>query len=300
MRYTGCPSMIVIETAEEMQQMAQQFKARGKQIGFVPTMGYLHEGHLALVTEAKKNDEVIVMSIFVNPLQFGPTEDYEQYPRDLTKDRSLAEEHGVDVLFCPPVSEIYPQEMTSKIHITKRVDVLCGKTREGHYDGVATVLFKLFHLVLPDRAYFGKKDAQQVAVIDGFIKDYNFPITLIPCSTVREKDGLAKSSRNVNLTPEERMEAPLLYKHLLAAKTMMEDGEQQIQDIRDLVYKQLSSTITGKIDYFEVLSYPELEKLTNVSGNIIIALAVQYSKVRLIDNITFTLNVGEENACFAQ
>src|SRR5690606_13962550 len=246
--------MIVVKTVNEMQQLSKKLKLQEKSIGFVPTMGYLNAGHLSLVDAAKKQDDVVVMSIFVNPTQFGPNEDFDSYPRDFERDRKLAEEHGVDVLFYPSVEEMYPDELTTKIHVVKRTDVLCGKSRPGHFDGVATVLFKLFHIVMPDNAYFGMKDAQQVAVIDGCGKDYFFPVNLVACPTVREHDGLAKSSRNVNLTKEERQEAPMIYKQLLNAKQLIEQGERDAKKLRNVLFDKLSNSITGKIDYIDILS----------------------------------------------
>lgn len=281
--------MIVVKTVNEMQQLSKKLKLQEKSIGFVPTMGYLHEGHLSLVDAAKKQDDVVVMSIFVNPTQFGPNEDFDSYPRDFERDRKLAEEHGVDVLFYPSVEEMYPDELTTKIHVVKRTDVLCGKSRPGHFDGVATVLFKLFHIVMPDNAYFGMKDAQQVAVIDGFVKDYFFPVNLVACPTVREHDGLAKSSRNVNLTKEERQEAPMIYKQLLNAKQLIEQGERDAKKLRNVLFDKLSNSITGKIDYIDILSYPSLTEIDTLNGRVIIAVAVRYSKVRLIDNIILTV-----------
>lgn len=290
--------MIVVNTVAEMQQLSRKYKSAKKSIGYVATMGFLHEGHLSLVQEAKKNDDIVVMSIFVNPTQFGPNEDFESYPRDFEKDRKIAEKHGVDVLFYPTVPEMYPSELTAKIHVVKRTNELCGKSRPGHFDGVATVLFKLFHIIMPDNVYFGMKDAQQVAVIEGFIKDYFFPVNLIACPTKREQDGLAKSSRNVNLTEKERKEAPILYKLLQEAQSLVHSGERNATSIRNKIYDKLSSSITGKIDYVELLTYPDLLKTETLSGKHILAIAVRYSKVRLIDNII--LCIEEENACIEQ
>ncbi|PWA12343.1 pantoate--beta-alanine ligase [Pueribacillus theae] len=285
--------MIVVQTVKEMQELSKKYKIAGKSIGYVATMGFLHEGHLELVKRAREKDHIVVMSIFVNPTQFGPNEDFDQYPRDFERDRQLAQEHGVDILFYPSVSEMYPFEQTTEIHVVRRTDVLCGKSRPGHFEGVATVLFKLFHIVMPDNVYFGLKDAQQVAVIDGFLKDYFFPINLIPCPTVREEDGLAKSSRNVNLTAEERKEAPILYQSLREAKKMSEDGEYDADKILRFIYNKIEQSISGKIDYVEILSYPDLKPIKRLNGQVIIAIAVRYSKVRLIDNIIWTIGGGK-------
>lgn len=290
--------MIVVKTVKEMQQLSKNYRAQNKSLGFVATMGFLHEGHLSLVEEAKNKDDIIIMSIFVNPTQFGPNEDFDSYPRDFERDRQLAEKHGVDILFYPSVSEMYPNELTTTIQVKKRTNVLCGKSRPGHFDGVATVLFKLFHIIMPDHVYFGMKDAQQVAVIDGFINDYFFPLKLIACPTKRESDGLAKSSRNVNLTKEEREEAPIIYKLLQEANTLVANGERDAKKIRETIYHKLSSAISGKIDYVEILTYPDLTETRTIKGQVILAIAVKYSKVRLIDNII--LSVEEENECIEQ
>ncbi|WP_446923449.1 pantoate--beta-alanine ligase, partial [Listeria monocytogenes] len=191
--------MLIIRNKQELKEVILKQKQANKTIGFVPTMGFLHEGHMTLVSHARKESDFVVMSVFVNPTQFGPNEDFDAYPRDEAHDAKLAEEGGVDILFVPTVEEIYPTELSTKLHVDKRVSVLDGADREGHFDGVVTVLTKLFHLVSPDNAYFGQKDAQQVAVVSGLVEDYFFPVNLRIIATVREADGLAKSSRNVYL-----------------------------------------------------------------------------------------------------
>ncbi|KHD84513.1 pantoate--beta-alanine ligase [Heyndrickxia ginsengihumi] len=277
--------MNIITTVREMQEQMKSIRNAGKTIGFVPTMGYLHEGHLHLVEEAKKQNDVVVMSIFVNPLQFGPNEDFDRYPRDIEGDEKKAETAGVDYLFVPTVSEMYPSEASLNIIVTKRVNVLCGRKRPGHFDGVATVLTKLFHIVSPDRAYFGLKDAQQVAVVKSIVDDLNFPLEIVPVGIVREEDGLAKSSRNVYLTPEERKEAPALYRSLKKAEALIEEGELHTETIIKFISNELQEHTNGKIDYVEIYSYPQLEPIATINGTCIIAIAVQFSKARLIDNI---------------
>ncbi|WP_458412718.1 pantoate--beta-alanine ligase [Schinkia sp. CFF1] len=281
--------MQVITSIKQMQELTKQFKREGNTIGYVPTMGFLHEGHLTLIKEAKKNNDKVVISIFVNPLQFGPNEDFEAYPRDIERDEALAKDAGVDVVFYPEVNEMYPVELSTTIHVTKRVNVLCGKSRPGHFDGVATVLVKLFNIIIPDRAYFGLKDAQQVAVVYGLIQDYNIPIELVPVATVREEDGLAKSSRNVYLSEQERKEAPVLYQSLQKAIQTIIDGESNIERIKALVKEEITEKTSGQIDYVELYSYPELEEVDQPQGKMILAIAVKFSKARLIDNITFTV-----------
>lgn len=284
--------MKIIRTVEEMSNISGQCLQNNQTIGFVPTMGYLHEGHLTLMRRAKEENNIVVASVFVNPLQFGPNEDYAAYPRDLQRDERLAKSVGVDYLFCPTVQEMYPDEMTVEIKVKKRVDVLCGRKRVGHFDGVATVLVKLFSIIRPHHVYFGLKDAQQVAVIDGLIKDLNLPITLRPVETVREEDGLAKSSRNVNLTEAERQEAPFLYQSLVEAKERIFAGERDPDVIIAGIKQFLQNKVNGTIDYVEIYSYPELKPQTRLTGKIIIATAVQFSKARLIDNIILELKGG--------
>ncbi|MBF0708973.1 pantoate--beta-alanine ligase [Alkalihalobacillus hwajinpoensis] len=276
--------MKIIKTINEMQSFSKQAMRSGQKIGFVPTMGYLHEGHMSLVGEAVKQNDCVIMSVFVNPLQFGPNEDFDRYPRDLKRDEELASQAGVDVLFYPGVTEMYPKERTTKLTVQERVNTLCGESRPGHFDGVATVVLKLLQITLPDRAYFGMKDAQQVAVIKGLVDDFNVPVEIVPCPIIREKDGLAKSSRNVYLTPTERKEAIQLSRSLSAASKALSDGEINPERIKDIVSTYLSET-SGSIDYVEVLAYPALEKVDVITEDVIIAVAVQFSAARLIDNI---------------
>lgn len=278
--------MKIVTSIKEMQETIITEKRKGQRIGLVPTMGFLHEGHLGLVRQAVKENDLVVMSIFVNPLQFGPNEDYEQYPRDFKKDKKAAEEAGINILFYPSANEMYPSEPTVTVSVNKRTDVLCGKSRPGHFEGVATVLTKLFHIVMPDRAYFGMKDAQQAAVVDGLIHDFNFPVTLVTCPTVRETDGLAKSSRNVYLSETERKEAPALYESLQQGLKAYEAGERNTKQLRERVYGILNDRLThGEIEYVDVLTYPELAKVHQCLGQMIIAVAVRFEKARLIDNV---------------
>ncbi|MFS0645032.1 pantoate--beta-alanine ligase [Siminovitchia sp. 179-K 8D1 HS] len=277
--------MKIISHKREMQQMAKQLLSSGKTIGFVPTMGYLHEGHLTLAREAKRNNDIVVMSIFVNPLQFGPGEDYEAYPRDQKRDELLAEAAGVDLLFIPSVADMYDAEMSTKMTVVKRNNALCGNDRPGHFDGVVTVLAKLFHIVMPDKAYFGLKDAQQFAIVSGMVADYDFPVQLVPLETVRDSSGLAISSRNVYLSDREKEQAPSIYKSLLLAKNKIENGATNIGEIKSVVTDYLKCHTDATVDYVDILCYPELAPLEKVQGRVIIALAVKFSKARLIDNI---------------
>ncbi|UOY93445.1 pantoate--beta-alanine ligase [Ectobacillus sp. JY-23] len=287
--------MEIIRSIRSMQDTVQAVRAAGKTIGFVPTMGYLHEGHLTLLQEARRENDIVVLSVFVNPLQFGPNEDFDKYPRDIERDEQLAASFA-DYLFYPDVQEMYPGKRTTHITVTSRVDVLCGEKRPGHFDGVATVLLKLFNITMPHRAYFGMKDAQQVAVVQGLITDYNIPVTLVPVPTVREEDGLAKSSRNVYLSEQERQEAPRLYESLELAKRMIAGGERSLSNIQNAIMQHIHSHTSGEVDYVEILSYPELHIPADVTNEIIIAIAVKFSKARLIDNIT----IRGEALCFVR
>jgi pantoate--beta-alanine ligase len=281
--------MKVITTIKEIKAEISKQKGQDKSIGFVPTMGFLHEGHLTLLNKARHENDIVVLSIFVNPLQFGPTEDFSTYPRDFERDRALAEAENVDYLFYPSVEEMYPNPTTVKAVVQERTDVLCGKSRPGHFDGVATVLTKLFNIMMPTTAYFGKKDAQQVAVVEGLVADFNFPIQVVPVDIVRENDGLAKSSRNVNLIPDERQQATILYKSLLTAKKAIDDGERHPARIISMIIDMITNESSGNIDYVELFSYPQLKPLENLDGTIIIALAVKFSMVRLIDNLIINI-----------
>jgi pantoate--beta-alanine ligase len=277
--------MRIITTIKEMQAEIQNQKRLSRTIGFVPTMGYLHEGHLTLLNRARQENDLLVLSIFVNPLQFGPTEDYAAYPRDFVRDCALAEAEGVDYVFFPEVKEMYPNEHSIKVTVYERTDVLCGKSRPGHFDGVATVLIKLFNIVMPDKAYFGRKDAQQVAVVEGLIDEFNFPIELVSVEVIREEDGLAKSSRNVNLLQEERNQAAVLYEGLSLAQKAIVQGERDPRKVIALITDLLVNKTNAKIDYVELLTYPQLKPIDKLEGKFIIALAVKFSHVRLIDNV---------------
>ncbi|MCG1023072.1 pantoate--beta-alanine ligase [Sutcliffiella horikoshii] len=287
--------MEIIKKIKDMQHVIKIEKQKGKKVGFVPTMGFLHEGHQTLLKEARDNNDIVVLSIFVNPLQFGPNEDFDAYPRDCIRDEGIAKNLGVDYLFYPSVDEMYKGERTTLIKVEKRVDVLCGKHRPGHFDGVATVVMKLFQIVSPDRAYFGMKDAQQVAVIDGLINDYHLPIELVRVDTVREEDGLAKSSRNVYLSEKEREKAPYLYKALILGKEKVLEGQKDFLKVKKDLEEYITLHTGAHVEYLEIYAYPTLQELQAPmeDQNIIIALAVKFSKARLIDNIVFSYNKGE-------
>lgn len=281
--------MKIITSAKELQTMTLNLRNENQTIGFVPTMGFLHEGHLALLKEARRTNDILILSIFVNPLQFGPNEDFESYPRDLDRDKEVALEAGVDYIFHPTVKDMFPQEPSVTVKVHSRTDVLCGRSRPGHFDGVATVLTKLFHLVQPTNVYFGKKDAQQVAVVSSLIEEFQFPIRLIAVNTVREEDGLAKSSRNVRLSPEERKEAGILYRVLAEAREELIKKNQDVEEIMQNSIRKIEFQSSGKVDYFEILTYPELQHVHQLKGTFIVAVAVHFDHARLIDNIIFEL-----------
>ncbi|QRG69945.1 pantoate--beta-alanine ligase [Brevibacillus choshinensis] len=275
-----------ISTIAEMRVHIKEARRQGKTIGMVPTMGYLHEGHLSLARAAKENCDVVVMSIFVNPLQFGPNEDFERYPRDIERDRELARSAGVDFLFTPEVSEMYPKPMLTNVSVSHVTELLCGKSRPGHFDGVATVVTKLFQIVQPDYAFFGQKDAQQVAVVSQMVADLSMPVQIVPCPIVREADGLAMSSRNVYLTPEEREEALVLSRSLKQAEAWLYEGVA-LRDIQERMIAMISEMPLAAIEYVEVLRYPDLVPVEQPTPgeSIIVALAVRFGKTRLIDNL---------------
>lgn len=287
--------MITIKSIPELREQLAKVKQRGLTVGFVATMGYLHRGHMSLVQEAKKQCEFVVLSIFVNPLQFGPNEDFAKYPRDLARDSQLANEHGVDLLFAPTVEEMYPSPMKTTVQVADLTDRLCGSSRPGHFAGVATVVSKLFHIVQPDCAFFGQKDAQQVAVLTRMVEDLNMPVQIVPCPIVREPDGLALSSRNVFLSAEERSQALVLSQSLKNAKASIEIGKSPAE-IRDQIITEISDKSLAKIDYVEILSYPGLSPLNQFTEtSFIIALAVKFGTTRLIDNMLFSGERGERH-----
>lgn len=278
--------MKIFNEAALLQEEVISLKMAGKSIGFVPTMGYLHEGHRQLMKEARMANDIVVVSIFVNPLQFGPNEDLDTYPRDFARDEQVAKSVDVDYIFYPSVEEMYPSQPVVKAFATGKSDVLCGAKRPGHFDGVVTVVTKLFNIVQPTRAYFGLKDAQQVAIIESLVSDFNFPIEIVKVDIVREADGLAKSSRNVYLTESERQEAPMLQKGLLQLKAAVQNGEYRVETLKQNLRAYYEQNLTGEIDYIEILSYPALQALDNVENEtVLVAIAYKYSRARLIDNL---------------
>lgn len=284
--------MKIVTTIEALTTEIQTAKKSDKTIGLVPTMGFLHEGHLTLAKAARAENDLVVMSIFVNPTQFGPNEDFESYPRDLPRDTALAASVGVDLVFAPSVEEMYPNDGGIRIHAGKQASILCGASRPGHFDGVLQVVAKLFHLVQPTRAYFGQKDAQQVAIISTMVRDYNFPLEMRVMPIVREEDGLAKSSRNVYLTEVDRQQAPAIQQALqLARDRFLLNGN--VVDAIESANVHIATHTNGSIDYIELLAYPDLTPVTEKTKQVLVAAAVYIGKTRLIDNIIFNVKEGQ-------
>jgi pantoate--beta-alanine ligase len=281
--------MQILKTVAEVKAYIRGVKADGKSIGFVPTMGYLHEGHLTLMREAKAICDVVIVSIFINPLQFGVGEDFEEYPRDLTRDAELCQSVGIGAIFAPAVAEMYPKGYHTFVDLEELPNHLCGLARPGHFRGVSTVVSKLFNIIQPDKAFFGQKDAQQALIIKRLAADLNMNLDIVVVPIVREEDGLAMSSRNVYLTPEERQAAPVLYQSLQQAKAAIEAGETKGEAIRNLMINSIQQQKLAKIDYVEVVSRSSLEGLDRLEGEVLIAVAVCFGKTRLIDNIMLNI-----------
>ena len=284
--------MKVVSTIEEVRKIVKEWKSNGFSVGLVPTMGYLHEGHASLIKKASQENDRVVVSDFVNPTQFAPNEDFESYPRDIHHDTEIAEENGADIIFNPDAQEMYGSDFTTFVNMTGPTEELCGKSRPVHFKGVCTVVSKLFNIVTPDRAYFGQKDAQQLAVIMKMVKDLNFGIEVVACPIIREEDGLAKSSRNTYLSSEERNAALILSKSLNEAKRMVLDGEKEVKNIKAKINQIISTEPLARVDYAEVVSFPEIVPLEYIKGDFLVAIAVYIGKTRLIDN--FIIENGEE------
>ncbi|NPV39609.1 Pantoate--beta-alanine ligase [Brevinematales bacterium NS] len=282
--------MQVIEKVTQMQSLASRWWREGLSIGFVPTMGALHEGHLSLVREARKHHDRVVVSIFVNPLQFGPKEDYSRYPRTFEQDKVLLEREGVDVLFYPSVEELYPEGFETYVIVEKLPEHLCGLSRPGHFRGVTTVVAKLFHIVMPHEAYFGKKDYQQYRIIERMVKDLNMPVRITPMPIVREADGLAMSSRNRYLTPAEREKALVLFRTLQLAEELIQKGEREALVLTEKLKTFITTEVPeARIDYVSFVDALTLEDVSHLQGHVLLALAVFIGSTRLIDNREFVI-----------
>jgi pantoate--beta-alanine ligase len=277
--------MITVTSVKDMKALSRRWKAEGMTIGFVPTMGYLHEGHLSLVRESRKRTMASAVSIFVNPIQFGPREDFQKYPRDYERDASVLENEGVDVLFFPPVEEIYPSGYKTYVGVRDLEDRMCGKSGPGHFRGVATIVLKLFNIVAPNTAFFGWKDAQQVIVLRRMAADLNLDLDIMACPLVREPDGLAMSSRNLFLSPKERKAALVLSGSLAEAEKLVTAGERDAERLARTIRNNIAAEPLARVDYVEITDMEELRALHRLEGDVLIALAVYIGKTRLIDNI---------------
>ncbi|MDD3319564.1 MAG: pantoate--beta-alanine ligase [Synergistaceae bacterium] len=279
--------MIISGSIKEVREVIGNWKKRGFSVGLVPTMGYLHPGHISLIERARKENDMVVVSIFVNPIQFGPNEDLDTYPRDMTHDREVCEKAGAELIFAPQPSEMYPSENFAFVDIKELGDGLCGAKRPGHFRGVCTVVSKFFNIVLPNRAYFGEKDAQQLAIIRRMVKDLNIGTEIVSCPIVREADGLAMSSRNLYLSPEERKAALSISRSLSAAKELMRKGEKDALKIRETIVAGISAEPLARIDYAEIVDSADLSPVQRIEKPVLAAVAVYIGKTRLIDNFTF-------------
>lgn len=279
--------MELVRKIEEVRSIVRSWEKEGLSVGLVPTMGYLHEGHQSLIKKAVEENDRVVVSIFVNPMQFGENEDLETYPRDLNKDSKLCEETGADLIFNPEAEEMYEKGFCSYVDMNGLTTELCGKSRPIHFRGVMTVVTKLFNIVTPNKAYFGMKDAQQLCVIKRMVKDLNMDIDIVGCPIIREKDGLAKSSRNTYLSEEERKAALILYKTISLGKELLIKGERDVSILLDKMKENISKEQLVKIDYVEAVDLETVEKIDKIQGKVLVAMAVYIGKTRLIDNFTF-------------
>lgn len=277
--------MEIIREIAALRQKIKQARQAGHTIGFVPTMGFLHEGHISLLRTARRENGFVVLSIFVNPLQFGIGEDYEEYPRDLQGDADQAQQAGCDLIFAPTVKEMYPQGYATFVDVERLTEGLCGASRPGHFRGVTTVVTKLFNIVTPDNTYFGQKDAQQALVIQRMARDLNMDLTVHIMPTVRETDGLAMSSRNTYLSPEQRNAATVLSRSLFAAEYKIKNGERDARTIINFIQQTIETIPLANIDYISITDTNEIKETQTINGSTLIALAVRFGKTRLIDNI---------------
>jgi pantoate--beta-alanine ligase len=277
--------MRVVTSIKALRRLLDEARSKKKTVGFVPTMGYFHEGHASLMRQSKKENNLTVVSVFVNPKQFGPKEDFTKYPRDKKKDEKLAKKENVDIIFYPSVDEMYPTGYLTYVEVEGLSDVLCGQSRPGHFKGVATVVAKLMNIVMPHVMYLGQKDAQQALIIRKMAEDLNFPSKIKVMPTVREHDGLAMSSRNVYLTPEERAEATVLYRSLQEAKNKILSGQREPSQILENMESMIKEKSRGQADYIECVDAQSLKRVEKISTAVLISLAVRFGKTRLIDNV---------------
>jgi pantoate--beta-alanine ligase len=279
--------MEIIKTVKEMRGFSSQARQKGQTLVFVPTMGFFHDGHLTLMREGRKHGDILIVSLFVNPTQFGPSEDFQKYPRDFERDRGMAEGVGVDVLFIPEASAMYPPDHQTIVRVEKVTQRLCGKSRPTHFQGVATVVAMLFNIVMPHLAIFGQKDFQQLITIRQMVKDLCMDVEVVGLPTIREADGLAMSSRNFYLRPEERQAALALYRSLKKANELLQKGERQAEKVLKEMTDILFSEPLVKIDYVQICNASTLEDVHEIKGDVVIALAAYVGQTRLIDNLVY-------------
>ena len=281
---------MLVKKIDEVRKLVKEWKAQGLSIGYVPTMGALHEGHESLIKRAVKENDKVIVSVFVNPTQFGPNEDYDSYPRNIEKDLELCEKAGAAAVFNPEPSEMYFDNRSTQVSVSGLTDVLCGARRPGHFNGVCLVITKFFNIVKPDRAYFGQKDAQQVAVLKRMVRDLSFDVEIVPCPIIREEDGLAKSSRNTYLSAEERKAALVLSRSLKLAKDALDNGERNAEKLKEIMTNEINKEPLAKIDYVEVVDGEDLTSLSGtIEHNILVPMAVYIGKTRLIDNFSYDI-----------
>lgn len=279
--------MNIVKTISEVRNEVKNWRKQGLSVGLVPTMGYLHKGHKSLIDRACKENDKVVVSVFVNPTQFGPGEDLATYPRDIQRDAALCEDAGAALIFNPEPEEMYFDDFHTYVTMESLSDELCGKTRPIHFRGVCTVVSKLFHIVAPDRAYFGQKDAQQLAIIKRMVRDLNFDIEIVGCPIVREADGLAKSSRNTYLNPEERKAALVLSKAVGLGQELIQEGERNADVIVEKMKQLIEEEPLAKIDYVQAVDAISIQPVAEIKGTVLVAMAVYIGKTRLIDNFTY-------------
>lgn len=282
--------MLIASKIQDVRNFVGQARRTGKIVGFIPTMGYLHEGHMALIDKARSENDVVIASVFVNPLQFGPSEDFGAYPRDLNHDASLLEQHHCDVLFTPSTEEMYPSKSLTFVQVEELGTGLCGKSRPGHFMGVTTVVAKLLNIVQPDRAYFGQKDGQQLGMIKQMVFDLNIPVQIVGVPIVRESDGLAKSSRNIYLTNEERPHATILHRTLEWVSEQVQSGERNAQKLCIQMRTMIENEPFVRLDYAEIVDLKTFQPITTLGGHNMAAIAAYVGKARLIDNIQIHLS----------
>jgi pantoate--beta-alanine ligase len=277
--------MLILTSAAEVTAVSKEAHRAGKRVGFVPTMGALHEGHLSLVRTARAQADVVIVSVFVNPRQFGPNEDFSKYPRDAETDAAMLATEKTDYLFLPSVEEMYPPGATSWVSVEGLSEMLDGRSRPGHFHGVTTVVAKLFNIVQPDLAFFGQKDAAQVAIVSKMVGDLNFDVRVVVCPIVREAGGLAMSSRNAYLNPEQRKQALVLYRSLMRVQTLADRGESNASRLRVAGEQVMAEEPAARLDYFEIVNRDTLQPVSDISGGALVAVAAYIGSTRLIDNI---------------